>query len=86
MFGVAREMLKDIWEMRQEEVSQNERAVKAQVERLNKSKDAVVERIINASDARLVDAYEKKLTELSLEEEELIQKNEQGPNSEPFIR
>ncbi len=76
VLDVARCMLKDIWDNRQGQVAQSQKEIENQIAELERDSEAMLDRIISASDTRVIEAYEKRLAKQTMKQEELKRKLE----------
>ena len=74
LFGLARTMFKDAWDMRLAQASQVVKTLKANVAKLESQIDGLLDRIVETSNASVVSAYEKKIARLEREKALAVEK------------
>lgn len=74
LFGVARAMFRDAWDMRLAQAGQVLKTLKANVAKLESQIDGLLDRIVETSNASVVSAYEKKIAKLEREKALAVEK------------
>ena len=69
-------MLRDLWDARLEHAAISAANVKAEVKRIEKQSEILLDRIVNADSATLITAYEKRIAKLEQEKTLLLERAE----------
>ncbi len=81
LFGIVSAMLKDAWDQRAEQAKHGKTTVKRELAKLNQQQDALVERLIDTSNPKVIAALESKIAKL--EEDKLLLTDKTGQKAKP---
>ena len=81
LFGIVSAMLKDAWDQRAEQVKHGKATVKRELAKLDQQQDALVERLIDTSNPKVIVALESKIAKL--EEDKLLLTDKAGQKAHP---
>lgn len=77
LIATARAMFKDFWDARTEQAEEQRKSAKSQLRALDKQKDGLLNRLVDATDSAVVRAYEEKLGAISREQARLREQKDQ---------
>lgn len=81
LFALVKAMFRDAWDMRIAKSAEAGKALKADIKQLEKQIEQLLDRIVDASSASVVSAYEKRLEKL--EREKLLVEEKLAKNGKP---
>ena len=81
MLDIVMSMLKDVWEQRGDQAKQAKAEIKRQHKELDKQQDALVERMVETSNPKVMAALESKIAKL--EEDKLLLIDKLSQNTKP---
>ena len=81
LFALVKEMFRDAWDMRLAQASEAKKTLKAQIGKLEKQIDQLLDRIVDANSDSVVSAYEKRIAKL--EREKLLAQEQLAKTGSP---